>query len=259
MLQYNLTKFIGISFFMHIIFAISTANFPDEIKKELPLQIRLIEIPEVGNNYIPKPPDALLKEIKETVVFSSETPNRLKKISAVHHETVKTSKPIKSLPSLFTASTAPLKEEIRPIESDNKITALNNPDSRIHPKTDIETNEKSPDSDTVSLDTKEVKYSSYFDSIKKKIYLVWKYPDEAKSQGISGNLILMFFILKDGTLLDVKLLKPTKHHILDEEAMRAVKSAAPFGVFPSTINKNQLNIVATFSYKPDFVSQDEMM
>lgn len=112
--------------------------------------------------------------------------------------------------------------------------------------------EATADSDTISLDTQEFKYASYFAQIKRKIELVWSYPPEAGRQGLFGKLLLKFTILKDGTLADMKLIDSAGHQILDEEALRAVKMASPYPPFPKRIDKEKLNIVASFSYYPAF-------
>jgi len=44
------------------------------------------------------------------------------------------------------------------------------------------------------------------------------------------------------------LLRSSGYSVLDEEAMRAVKAAAPFHPIPSWIGKARLDIVASFEY-----------
>jgi len=50
------------------------------------------------------------------------------------------------------------------------------------------------------------------------------YPEEAKKAGIQGRVTLRFTITKDGKLTNVELLRGV-HPLLDEEAIRVVKSA----------------------------------
>lgn len=50
------------------------------------------------------------------------------------------------------------------------------------------------------------------------------YPEEAKKAGIQGRVTLQFTITKDGKLTNVELLRGV-HPLLDEEAIRVVKSA----------------------------------
>jgi len=106
------------------------------------------------------------------------------------------------------------------------------------------------DNEPVSLDTKEVKYASYFARIKHQIERVWIYPLTAAQKGISGDLSLTFRISKDGNLLGVRLVEQSGHEILDVAALKAVKEAAPFYPFPKNIQRDKLTILANFVYTP---------
>ncbi len=108
------------------------------------------------------------------------------------------------------------------------------------------------DDETVSLDTTETKYASYFARIKHQIERVWTYPIEAAQRGISGQITLRFRISKDGNLLGVWLVDKSGHEILDFAAIKAVKEAAPFYPFPLNIQKERLSILATFIYSPTY-------
>jgi protein TonB len=118
--------------------------------------------------------------------------------------------------------------------------------------TQSEALDESDDDDAVSLDTTETKYASYFSRIKHQIERVWTYPSEAAQRGINGELTLKFRISKDGNLLGVRLIDPSSHEILDLAAIKAVKEAAPFYPFPTTIKKEKLSILATFIYSPTY-------
>ena len=110
--------------------------------------------------------------------------------------------------------------------------------------------EDSDDNEPVSLDTKEVKYASYFARIKHQIERVWIYPLPAAQKGISGDLSLTFRISKDGNLMGVRLVEQSGHEILDVAALKAVKEAAPFYPFPKNIQRDKLTILANFVYTP---------
>jgi len=105
---------------------------------------------------------------------------------------------------------------------------------------------------TISLNTKSYKYISYFTHIKRKIELVWEYPRTAAELGQEGRLTLRFTILKDGRLYGVKLIQSSGYHLLDDEAVRAVKEAAPFNPIPDRLHKDHLNILASFTYTLGF-------
>ena len=106
------------------------------------------------------------------------------------------------------------------------------------------------DDEVISLDTKETRYASYFARIKRQIELVWNYPDEAERKGITGQLTLRFQISRDGNLMNVRLINGSGYNILDEAALQAVKSAAPYYPFPVTIDRETLPILANFIYSP---------
>ncbi|MBE9505158.1 MAG: energy transducer TonB, partial [Proteobacteria bacterium] len=100
----------------------------------------------------------------------------------------------------------------------------------------------------VSLNTTEFKYVSYFSKLKRKIKMVWKYPETARVKGLQGTLTLRFTLNGDGSLRDVKVVQSSGYQILDEGAVEAVKKAAPFYSIPGVLGDN-LVIVADFQYQ----------
>ncbi len=100
----------------------------------------------------------------------------------------------------------------------------------------------------LSLNTMEFKYLSYFLSIKRKIYLLWNYPREAIMAGIEGRLKIKFTIGKDGNLEELKLVQSSGYRILDEEALSAIRDAAPFNPIPKRFGQDHITILATFEY-----------
>ncbi len=106
----------------------------------------------------------------------------------------------------------------------------------------------SQEKNILSLNTAGFKFISYFASIKRKIELIWSYPREAALMGMEGKLLVRFTIKKDGSLGDVKLLKSSGFKILDDEAINAIKDAAPFNPIPDRLGVDHLDIYATFEY-----------
>ncbi len=107
--------------------------------------------------------------------------------------------------------------------------------------------QKNLQDEAVSLNTKDLKYLSYFSKIKEKIEMVWKYPEAARTAGLQGELTLVFLIKKDGTLAYVKVIKSSGIAILDKEAANSVKKAMPFFPLPKKLG-NRLKVVANFRY-----------
>jgi TonB family protein len=241
--QNSLTRFIGLSFIVHAVFIASTVYYSFEGAGEPPFRVRLVEVPDIKEN-----------TISVQKFYSSETAEIAEKREEDRNtlNTAKTSeKEADSIKGIY-QSESKIKSDSEPIPDNNSQSVKDLKSD----KPEVETGSKDDafDTDPIPLDTKEVKYNSYFESIKRKIGSVWRYPDDAMTQGIKGSLILRFSISRDGILLDTRLLKSTEYKILDDEAVRAVRTAAPFDKFPENIDKSQINIIATFSYRPSFIS-----
>ena len=112
----------------------------------------------------------------------------------------------------------------------------------------VEEKEELDDDEPISLDTKEAKYVSYFSRIKQQIQRVWVYPSQGIKKTLGGELTLKFEISKDGSLLSLRLISSSGSNILDANAVKAVRRAAPYYPFPITITKKRLSILATFVY-----------
>ncbi len=127
------------------------------------------------------------------------------------------------------------------------------PDER--PGADISQTDEEPapppnlDQDTISLETMDKRYMSYARLIKEEIGSQWRYPSAARDGLIEGKLILVFSLVRSGDLVGIDLLKRSGFSILDEEAVRAVRAAAPFPPFPDHVSVKHLNIKASFDYR----------
>lgn len=100
----------------------------------------------------------------------------------------------------------------------------------------------------IDWDTKNPQYVTYFNAIKRAIETVWQYPELALRYGLQGKLTLEFSILGNGDLEAAKIVRSSGSNLLDEEALRAVKAAAPYGPIPPWIGKNRIEILASFEY-----------
>jgi len=105
------------------------------------------------------------------------------------------------------------------------------------------------ESSTISLDTTKSKYISYFKHIRDKLYLVWRYPLAARMNSVQGTARIIFVIDRSGRLREARLLQSSGSTILDNEALRAIRAAAPFGPFPSDWAEKELRIRARFIYR----------
>jgi protein TonB len=98
------------------------------------------------------------------------------------------------------------------------------------------------------LNAPEVQYISYFASIKRKIELVWQYPYEAATAGIQGELTLDFVIARSGKVDSIELIRGSGSKILDDEAIRSIRKAAPFDPIPTQYKIPSLQIRGRFVY-----------
>jgi len=123
-----------------------------------------------------------------------------------------------------------------------------NPEKYASHDPKVETTEAPSNDEPIPLDTKEEKYVSYFSRIKQQIQRVWVYPAQGTKRKLSGEVSLKFEISRDGNLLSLRLVNTSGFDILDINATKAVKEAAPYYPFPATISKKKLSILATFIY-----------
>ena len=100
----------------------------------------------------------------------------------------------------------------------------------------------------VRLDTADPQYVTYFGSIKRAIEVVWQYPELALRYGLQGRLLLEFSIQGNGELAKARIVRSSGSSVLDDEALRAVRAAAPFSPIPPWIAKENLDILASFEY-----------
>jgi periplasmic protein TonB len=98
------------------------------------------------------------------------------------------------------------------------------------------------------LNAPEIQFISYFASIKRKIELVWQYPYEAATAGIQGELTLDLVIARSGKVDSIEMVRSSGSKILDDEAMRAIRKAAPFDPIPAQYKIPSLQIRGRFVY-----------
>ncbi|MBN1106860.1 MAG: energy transducer TonB [Deltaproteobacteria bacterium] len=105
------------------------------------------------------------------------------------------------------------------------------------------------DQETITLDTQDKRYVSYARVIKERIMHHWRYPPEARLNLVEGRLTVLFSLTRAGHATRVDILRPSGFPILDQEAMRAIRAAAPFPPFPEHVTVGRLNIEASFDYR----------
>jgi TonB family protein len=106
----------------------------------------------------------------------------------------------------------------------------------------------SPEGGWISLNTKDPTYVSYFNDLIKTIEQNWEYPELALRYGLQGKLSLRFTIATGGQIEQLRVSRSTGSSVLDLEAVRAIKTAAPFPPIPPWI-KPPLPILADMEYE----------
>lgn len=114
------------------------------------------------------------------------------------------------------------------------------------------TEKEMPKRDTVSINTDDLRYLSYMLRLKQRIELIWRYPPEAVAAGIHGDLLLNFTIRQDGQLTDVTLIQSSGYRVLDEEAIQAVRAAAPYAPLPESWHQDRITVTGNFIYYGSF-------
>ena len=111
--------------------------------------------------------------------------------------------------------------------------------------------EKPPEEteDTISLDTKDKRYSTYEKAVKKRLMRHWEYPEKAKDNLIEGQVLVLFSLNRQGQLKAIKILEPSQHAVLDGETTRTIRASAPFPPFPGSVTVKKLHIKANFAYR----------
>ena len=92
---------------------------------------------------------------------------------------------------------------------------------------------------------------SYLDRLKTKIFLVWKYPEEAIRIGQQGDVSISFVLNRKGELMDIGVLKGSGSRSLDKASITAVRQANPFGPLPDDMSNEPLKITGHFRYVLD--------
>lgn len=111
-----------------------------------------------------------------------------------------------------------------------------------------EDEEKKKQKKSFTFDATDYKFLIYNQKLKERIESIWKYPPEAASRGIYGDLIIRFTILKNGRLGKIELVRTSGHEDLDDAAMKALKDAAPFWPIPNEWEMESYTIVGHFVY-----------
>ncbi|MFQ5913309.1 MAG: energy transducer TonB [Nitrospinota bacterium] len=100
------------------------------------------------------------------------------------------------------------------------------------------------------LMTQDVRYRGYRDALWKMIDERLFYPDAAAAEKVRGKVVLRFVVTRDGQLATLELVQSSGFPLFDEEALMAIRRAAPFPKFPPTLTVKRLGIRSEILYEP---------
>lgn len=116
---------------------------------------------------------------------------------------------------------------------------------------DIEEYNQRPKRKFLGARVEEYRFAQYVEDWRQKIERIGNlnYPDSARGR-LYGSLVLTVAIKKDGELERVELNRSSGHKLLDEAALRIVRLAAPYAVFPEAVRRDTdiLEITRTWTF-----------
>ncbi len=119
---------------------------------------------------------------------------------------------------------------------------------------DLKRYAKRPRRKFISANTRESIYAAYMQAWVKKVERVGNlnYPDQARRQHLTGSLVVSVALDAEGRVVEIEILQPSGHRVLDEATLRIIRLAAPFAPLPRDILKETdiLNITRTWQYLP---------
>lgn len=112
---------------------------------------------------------------------------------------------------------------------------------------------KRPKKKFISSNTREYVYAAYMKGWVGRVERVGNlnYPDEARRQGVYGELVLTVGLNRDGSIKSMDVIKSSGHKLLDDAAQRIVRLAAPFPALPPDKTRvDELYITRTWQFLP---------
>jgi protein TonB len=83
---------------------------------------------------------------------------------------------------------------------------------------------------------------AYTAQIQRKLNRYKKYPPEAKSQALAGQVVVNFSVNRQGQVISSRLVRGSGYQALDQEVMALLKRISPLPPIPSGLNRNTLNL-----------------
>ena len=253
----NKTLIIAVilSLLLHILIIIFVKFVPDEDQKENqgsePVEISVIpksslENEEIPKDIVPVEPEPLL-DTEETTLEHDKAGGKNAGVEngAKEAEIKKEKAPVKEKINIPKAES---KEKVVEDTSNQEMAAnsinlydndaiLDNilKEKKVQPKGE----------DTASYNKFEERYASYFFKFKQRVYQLWDYPAQSVARGETGVVKMSFSILKDGSIVNIRMIESSGYPALDREVMRVLKNMGKVPL-PESYELHQLNIDEAF-------------
>jgi protein TonB len=235
------SRFFALSLAIHVL---ALFLWPNPSTRPLPQEsIAVSLLPSSEDNRgkpSPMPPEASTRPSKTRAKIAKKNPPFVREKSPIPEQT-----PVPPEPKREPAP-PPTREQI----PDNAIIAERPLPTwkELLPSPGLRAEQKGTRGHPISLESKDPQYISYFTSIKRSIDSNWTYPELAKQYGLQGKLLVEFQISENGELEGLRLIRSSGSALLDAEALRAIKAAAPFPPIPRWIEQRPLPLTATMIY-----------
>lgn len=122
----------------------------------------------------------------------------------------------------------------------------------------IETLAKRPKVKFITANTREYAFAAYLRGWSDRVERIGNlnYPEEARSRGLHGDVLLTVVLRLDGSVKSIEVVRSSGQKVLDTAAERIVRLAAPFPPVPrSSEPMDELNITRTWQFEPNSVLQ----
>jgi periplasmic protein TonB len=113
---------------------------------------------------------------------------------------------------------------------------------------------KRPRRKFISANTREYEFAAYMQQWVAKVERIGNlnYPEDARRNSLSGNVVVTVAIRRDGSIDRVEVVQSSGHRVLDDAALRIVDLASPYQPLPSDISAKVdiLHITRTWQFLP---------
>jgi protein TonB len=117
---------------------------------------------------------------------------------------------------------------------------------------------KRPKVKYLTASTREYAYAAYMRGWSDRVERVGNlnYPEEARRQGLHGDVLLTVVLGLDGSIKSIDVIQSSGQKVLDVAAERIVRLAAPFPPAPRSGDRiDEINITRTWRFQPNNVLQ----